>query len=145
MNNDFTGMSGTNEKVRSSCSTGADIKLNPTLHRATIGTLSNPARKVEVFATPTGSSSLDCGLVVAHCVLSDGSYFYKNPNGSTYYDSGRGFTKYTAPNGDIRKTYKHWSLKSKETNTSSESSQPPAPPSSPCPEASGAQEIADMV
>ena len=141
MNNDFTGMSGTNEKVRSIYSTGADIELNPAPHRATIGALSNPARKVEVFATPIGSSSLDCGLVVADRLLSDGSYFYKNPNGSTYYNSGRGYTKYTAPNGDVRKTYKHWSLKNKETNMSSESSQAPMPPSSPCPEASGAQEM----
>lgn len=30
----------------------------------------------------------------------DGSYYYKNPNGSTYFNSGKGFSKYTAPNGN---------------------------------------------
>lgn len=30
-------------------------------------------------------------------VVMIGSYYYKNPNGSTYYNSGDGYSKYTPP------------------------------------------------
>lgn len=31
--------------------------------------------------------------------ISDGSYYYSNPNGSTYYNDGAGGAQYTPPSG----------------------------------------------